>query len=108
MMRLLLVLLLNGSTFLHFVVARPSAIANLTSVSAVARHGVRVSIPQAVTHRAVTSFSAFPLKFVPTLTEALPSPHATASLDAEPPRRDVSPATALSSLAPGLFHPLRC
>ena len=108
MMELLLVLLLNGSTFLHFIVARPSAIADLTSVSAVVRHGVRAPIPQAVAHRAVTSFTVFPLKFVPTPTEALPSLHAIAILEGEPPRRDVSPPTALFSPAPGVFHPLRC
>lgn len=108
MMGLLLVLLLNDSSFLHFVVARPPAMADETSVSAVARLGVRASIPQTAADRAETSFSAFPLKFVPTLTDVLPSPHAIASLDGEPPRRDVSPSAAPSSLAPGLSHPLRC
>jgi hypothetical protein len=61
-----------------------------------------------VANRAATSLSAFPLKFVPTPTEVLPTPHAIARLDGGPPRRDVSPPTSPSSLALGLFHPLRC
>ncbi len=108
MMGLLLVLLLNVSSLPACVVAQTPAITYEISVSAVARHEVRASIPQAVTDRAVTSLAAFPLKFVPTLTDVLPGPDAIASLHGEPPRRDVSSHTALSSLAPELFHPLRC
>src|SRR5438309_423778 len=108
MMGLLLVLILNVSSLPACVVAQTPAINDETSVSAVARHGVRSSVPQAVSHRTVTSLSAFPLKFVPTPTEVLPTPHAIASLDGEPLRRDVSPPTSPSSLALGLFHPLRC
>jgi hypothetical protein len=108
MLGLLLVLLLNRSSFPACVAAPAPAIADGTPVSAVARHEVEGSISQAVTEKAVSSSSAYRLKFVPGETEVVPTSYAIASSHDEPARRDVSPPSARCSLAPGLFHPLRC
>jgi hypothetical protein len=108
MLGLLLVLLLNRSSFPACVATPAPAIADGIPVSDVTRHEVEGWISRAVTDRAVPSSSAYRLKFVPGETEALLGPHAMMISDDEPPRRDVSSPPAPSSLAPGLFHPLRC
>jgi hypothetical protein len=108
MLGLLLVLLLNRSSFPACVAAPAAAIADGIPISAVERHEVEGSISQTATERAVSSSSAYRLKFVAGEIEIVPTSYAIASSDGERRRRDVSPPTALSSLALGLFHPLRC